>query len=204
LIWMGEKDTDKTPEPDAHMASDDSHNRVEHVNNKIYFYSEVTRPKILALNKKLVSLNTSILNQTNTLDLTESQTRIKVHINSFGGSVFAAFAAVDYIKKMEVPVVSIVDGCAASAATMMSIVAPERYMHENSFMLIHQLSSASWGKYEELKDSMTNNDLLMETIKNLYIKYTKIPKKKLEDILKHDLWWGAKTCLEYGLIDDII
>ena len=91
-----------------------------------------------------------------------------------------------------------------NGTTRRNVVAPERYMHENSFMLIHQLASASWGKYEDLKDSMTNNDLLMETIKSLYIKYTKIPKEKLEDILKHDLWWGAKTCLEYGLIDDII
>ena len=77
-------------------------------------------------------------------------------------------------------------------------------MHEHAFMLIHQLSSMSWGKYEELKDSMQNNDLLMETIKNLYIERTKIPKKELEEMLKRDLWWDAKTCLKYGLIDEII
>jgi len=26
----------------------------------------------------------------------------------------------------------------------------------------------------------------------------------LDEILKHDLLWDAKTCLEYGLIDDIV
>ena len=77
-------------------------------------------------------------------------------------------------------------------------------MHESSFMLIHQLSSGMWGKYEELKDDMKNNDLLMKTIKDLYQERTKIPKTKLNQILKHDLWFDAKTCLRYGLVDDII
>ena len=55
-----------------------------------------------------------------------------------------------------------------------------------------------------LKDSMKNNQLLMDTIKDMYSERTKIPKKKLVDILKHDLWWDAKTCLEYGLVDEVI
>ena len=71
-------------------------------------------------------------------------------------------------------------------------------------MLIHQLSSGLWGKYEELQDDMKNNDLLMKTIKSLYQEHTKIPKTKLNQILKHDLWFDAKTCLRYGLVDDII
>jgi ATP-dependent protease ClpP protease subunit len=44
----------------------------------------------------------------------------------------------------------------------------------------------------------------MKTIKDLYQEHTKIPKTKLNQILKHDLWFDAKTCLKYGLVDDII
>ena len=51
---------------------------------------------------------------------------------------------------------------------------------------------------------MANNDLLMKTIKDIYVKYTKIPQKELAKMLKHDLWWTAKTRLKYGLIDEII
>ena len=28
--------------------------------------------------------------------------------------------------------------------------------------------------------------------------------KKLDEILKHDLMWDAQTCLQYGMIDEII
>ena len=45
---------------------------------------------------------------------------------------------------------------------------------------------------------------MMKTIKNVYKKYTKLPMKKLDEILKHDLMWDAETCLGYGLIDEIV
>jgi|TARA_R110000824_G_scaffold177610_6_gene357076 ATP-dependent Clp endopeptidase proteolytic subunit ClpP len=206
MVWMTSKDSPDTGDSAKMdmLGDDDSNNRVESANNKIYFYSEVVRPKILTLNKKIVQLNVSLKNQVNSLGLSEPQANIKLHINSYGGSVFAGFAAADYIKSSDIPVTSIIDGCAASAATMMSIVAEERYMRETSFMLIHQLSAGSWGKFEELRDDMTNNELLMKTIKEIYAKYTKIPRKKLAQLLQRDLWWNAQTCLEYGLIDDII
>ena len=71
-------------------------------------------------------------------------------------------------------------------------------------MLIHQLSSGMWGKYEELKDDMKKSEILMKRIREIYEERTKIPAKKLNEILKHDLWWDAETCLKYGLVDEII
>ena len=44
----------------------------------------------------------------------------------------------------------------------------------------------------------------MATIKSIYKQYTKLPMKKLDEILKHDLWFDSKTCLDYGLVDEII
>ena len=181
----------------------DSESRIESINNDIYFYAEVTRTNNLTLNKKIDSLGMKYFNYSNSLNM-NIVAPLYLHINSFGGSVFAGFSSVDHILNSKVPVHSVVDGCAASAATIMSVVASERYMHKHAFMLIHQLSAGSWGKYEELKDDMQNNDLIMNKIKDIYKEYTKIPSKKLDEVLKRDLWWDAKTCLEYGLIDEII
>ena len=182
--------------------SADSDDKIERVDNRIYFYSEVSRPRVLELNKEIRSLNLDIAHNSMVLNIEPAS--IYLHINSYGGSVFAGFAAVDYIKNSKVQVVSIIDGCAASAATMISVVANKRLMHENSFMLIHQLSSGMWGRYEELKDDMKNCDLLMEKIKKIYSEHTKIPKRKLNQILKRDLWFDAEACLKYGLVDEII
>ena len=51
---------------------------------------------------------------------------------------------------------------------------------------------------------MKNCDLLMEKIKKIYSEHTKIPKRKLNQILKRDLWFDAEACLKYGLVDEII
>ena len=201
IFWAGKDKKDKEAPPV--VATGDKNNVVETTNNRIYYYSEVSRQKILVLNKSLRNLNDNLLNQAQLLGL-DNPANIYLHVNSFGGSVFAGLSAVDYIQSCEVPVFTVVEGCAASAATLFSVVGTHRQMRSNAFMLIHQISSGMWGKYEELKDSIDNCDLFMRIIKDIYNEHTKIPKKKLNEILKHDLWFDAETCLEYGLIDEII
>ena len=197
------KDKSDTPEGPLMMAGSGDDSKVSSEYNNIYFYSGVTRQDNLQLNKLLLSTGQRMESVKTCYSLEETP-KIYLHINSYGGSVFAGFSSVDYIKNSAVPVVSVINGCAASAATIMSVVAHERLIHEHSFMLIHQLSSGMWGKYEAMKDDMKNNELLMKKIINVYQENTKIPKSKISDILKRDLWWDAKTCLKYGLVDDII
>jgi len=190
----------KTATDDAASSSDN--NKVQVGRNRIYFYSEVNRPKNLELNKNLVTLGNTLYNRGQSLQVDPG--RIFLHINSFGGSVFAGMSSVDYILNSKVPVTTIIDGCAASAATIMSVVGHHRVMHKHSFMLIHQISSAMWGKFEDMKDDMKNSELLMETIIKIYEEHTRIPRSELKEILKRDIWWDAKTCLDYGLVDEII
>ena len=86
----------------------------------------------------------------------------------------------------------------------MSVVGNKRYIHKNACMLVHQLSGHMWGKFQEMEDDMHNSKMLMKKIKNIYRQYTKIPEDKMDEILKHDIWWDAEQCLEYGLVDEII
>jgi len=182
-------------------ADKDDYNTVDTQDNKIFFYSGVSRPKVLKLNKAIDNLNTTnaMRQASHGIDIP-----IRIHINSYGGSVFAGLAAVDYIKTSKAEVHTIIDGCAASAATLMSVVADKRYMHRNACMLIHQLSGAMWGKFASMKDDMENSEMLMKKIKNIYKEHTTIPDDILEEILMRDIWWEAETCLKYGLIDEII
>jgi len=201
IYWTKNEAGDDDDGPSS--SSSDDNNVVASNNNTVYFYSEVNRPKNLTLNRKLSHLGTVLINNANTLGVSDPAP-IKLHINSYGGSLFAGFSTVDYILNCPAPVHTIIDGCAASAATLMSVVGEKRYMHKHSYMLIHQLSSGLWGKYEELKDDMENAETLMETIRDIYTTHTKIPKKTLNQLLKRDIWFDAETCLKYGLVDEII
>ena len=171
--------------------------------NKIYYYAGVNRDSASELNKKIGELESKSLTLGNSLDLEQPPT-LRIFINSGGGSVVSGISSMDTILRAKVPVHTYVDGFAASAATFMSVVGNYRFMSRNSYMLIHQLSTQFWGTYSNFEDEKKNLDLMMITIKNVYKKYTKVPLKELNTILKHDLLWDAEKCLEYGLIDEII
>ena len=170
--------------------------------NKIYYYSGVTRESVVELNHKLGELEAKHLTVSNVLEIDPPP--IRLFINSGGGSITAGIASMDTISRCNVPVYTFVDGFCASAATFLSVVGKKRFMSKNSYMLIHQLSSQLWGKYSEIEDEKKNLDLMMETIRTVYTEHTKVPTEELDEILKHDLLWDAKKCLEYGLVDEII
>ena len=105
---------------------------------------------------------------------------------------------------MNTPVYTYIDGFAASAATLISVVGKKRFITKNSLMLIHQLSGSDSGKYDELQDQMSNMKVLMDMIENIYLNHTYIQLNELEILLKKDIWLNAETCLKFGLVDEIL
>lgn len=184
-------------------SSPSSENKIETVNNHIYFYSGVIREKILDLNREIQKKNDDLLNNQKQYGIVNLP-NIFLHINTGGGSLTDGFCASDTIVASKAPIVTIIEGICASAGSLLSLVGKKRLMLKHSVFLMHQLSSFSWGKYHELQDDQKNNELLMEMIRNFYKEYTKIPIKKIDEILKHDLYFDAKTCLKYGIIDEIV
>lgn len=175
--------------------------RVE--NNNIYFYGPINGDSCKELTEVLISLDTNA--KIFSINFGTDPPPINLHIQSEGGSLMNAFYVVDLINKLETPVHTFVDGYVASAGSLISVMGKKRFMTENSFIMIHQLSSSlGEGKFNDLDDNMDNLNKFMDTIINIYIKKTKIPIDKLKDILEHDLWMNSKECLNYGLIDEII
>ncbi|MDB4430279.1 ATP-dependent Clp protease proteolytic subunit [bacterium] len=185
----------------ASVSSGAGGNCIRVVENTVYFYGDITESNMLDLNSTLHAVDKKLQISGQFLEVTPV---INLYINSYGGSLFAGLATVDTIRRLKSEVHSVIDGAAASAATIISTSCAKRSIGKYSKMLIHQLSAGAYGKYTELEDDMENNKHLMETIKSIYKEYTKVPMKKLNEILKHDLWFDSKTCLELGLVDEII
>jgi ATP-dependent Clp endopeptidase proteolytic subunit ClpP len=175
--------------------------KIERDNNHIYFYSEVNRESIYDLCTLIKEAEEESILLSYKLNLEEIP--IYIHISSFGGSIFAAFNAIDVINSCKVPIYTIIDGATASAGTLISIVAKKRFIRPNANMLIHQLSSGCWWKMSEIEDEYNNLKGLMDRIKQFYTNHTKIPKKELTNLLNHDLWLDSAKCIEYGLVDEL-
>jgi len=204
---------------------------IDEFNNSIYFNAGINSKTMSSLIEKLLYLEKKILNKEKKLkrkfeeikkneeskdpydydeDLND-QFSIKIepkpillYITSNGGYVYQVFSAIDTILTMKVPVNTICKGFVASAGTLLSLAGKRKFITENSYMLIHELRSGTWGKFTHIQECFENSKQLMDHIKNYYVKKTKITLEELEEQLKKDICWNAQICLEKGLVDEII
>jgi len=174
------------------------------VENKIFFYGDIDEDTILDLNKTLLEIDIKLQNTKNILGEDSFTPIIHLHVSTYGGSIFAAFSTVDTIRNLKSKVYTYVDGSVASAGTLLTSIGNKRFIGQYGHMLIHQLSSGVYGKFSEMEDEIYNCTNLMKLLKDFYKKNTKMPMKKLDELLKKDIWLNAEECVLYGLVDEIL
>jgi ATP-dependent protease ClpP protease subunit len=175
---------------------------VQSSGNNIYIYGSINPESTKLLKDAINDLTNNALRLKNEFHVTPPP--INLHIQSEGGSFLHSLYIIDLIKSSPIPIDTYIDGYAASAATLISVVGHKRFISEHSLMLIHQLHGGNEGKFNELDDSMRNYNTFMEMIKSIYKENTNIDSNNLEEILNHDLWLNAKKCLDMGLVDEIL
>jgi len=175
--------------------------------NHIYFKTDVTPESInklcTILRHKITEFNS--IKQNNLVENLIPKP-IFLHITSYGGYLHEAFLVYDYIKNSPIPIHTIVEGYAASAATIMSIAGSKKYITPTSQMLIHQLSTGMNGKFNQLEEELTNSKQDMNKLYDIYAIECqgKMTKKQIIDELKHDKWWSAEKCIKKGLCNEIL
>ena len=180
-----------------------SFSNIKIVGTSIYFYGEITSDSVLELNKSLVDLD--LKNQTLKQSLFDNDYNpvIHLHINTEGGDLFSAFSTTDTIRNLTSPVYTHIDGLVASAGTLISSIGAKRFIGKHAHVLIHQLSSETYGKFSDMESDMENCVYLMKVLKEFYKSNTKIPMKRLDELMKKDIYMNASECLSYGIVDEI-
>ena len=85
---LGDRYWGITPQMDE---EGDENNKVVAMDNRLYFYSEVTRPDCLTLNKSIQTCSNNLTNFARNYGVDAPP--IRLHINSYGGSVFAGLSS---------------------------------------------------------------------------------------------------------------
>jgi ATP-dependent protease ClpP protease subunit len=192
-------------ENDESDSEDDETKMIKVEENRVYFHSDVTRENCFKLIECLQKAQEYIAIR-NIKNEFEEMGKIYLHIFSDGGELYAGLNVADFIQTSKVDIITVVEGCVASAGTVISMAGKERYIRKNAYMLIHEIRSGCLGKFSECQDDMENNNILMDHIKNFVNERCENQKleKKLDKVLKHDHIWNAKKCLKYNLVDKIV
>jgi ATP-dependent Clp protease, protease subunit len=132
---------------------------------------------------------------------------ILLYIDSFGGSVHSFLAIHDVIRHaLRVNVATICVGKAVSCGQMllMSGTKGKRFITPNSRVVIHEMSCVYGGSLIEVDNALQEVAELQKIFNSLTIKYTKINKKQLSEILQKDSYFSAQEALALGIVDHIV
>lgn len=133
----------------------------------------------------------------------DANATIHLHINSPGGSVFAARAMEQALRLHKGRVVVHIDGLAASAATFIAMAGDEVVMGKGAMFMIHKAWTGMWGNAADLRKEADLLDKIDGTLAETYAAKT---GQALEDVsawMAAETWFTAQEALDAGFADSI-
>jgi len=141
-----------------------------------------------------------------TLEAKDPSKDILMYIDSYGGYVHSFLAMHDVIKMLRCDVATVALGKSMSCGQMLLVSGTKgkRFMTPNARVLMHEISSWSSGKVTDMVVDLNETKALKKLCEDLIIKYTKIKRAELKEMMNIDYYFDAKTSLKYGMVDYII
>ena len=130
---------------------------------------------------------------------------LEIHINSYGGSVFAGVAMANFIANHKPKTTAIVDGIAASIATQIFFSADECKMPENAYVMVHKPFSLINGNAEELRKAADILDTIQEGLETTYRKKARdnVTDSDIREMVNAETWLTGTQATEKFQIEVI-
>lgn len=123
-----DNDDNEEQEFEGELPSAINNETIYRIDNHIYFRARVTTITINKLCKLITEANNEVLHlQRNIKQGKLIAKPLYLHITSDGGTLIAGFMAYDAIENSQIPIYTVVEGYAFSAATVMSIAGRKIY-----------------------------------------------------------------------------
>lgn len=128
--------------------------------------------------------------------------KINVHINSEGGDMFAGIAVRNLLAAHPGEVTCIVEGLAASAASIVAM-AGKTVMGRGSMLMIHNPWTIALGGAEDLRATADMLDKAQGALVSIYEAKTGKSGDELKGLLNAETWMTADEALEAGFADEL-
>jgi ATP-dependent Clp protease protease subunit len=159
------------------------------------YFDDVTQGSSRALAEFVIKSN-FIFNSSSTLTIL---------INSYGGDVYAGFAAIDVMETSRLPIQTVGIGAICSMASLIFTAGTpgKRIMSRNSYIMTHQYLDEFEGKYHEFVAMRKSQDEMHKRFVSHFVKRTNMNEKQVRATLLSgtDKWINAKDALKLGLCD---
>lgn len=128
---------------------------------------------------------------------------IHIKISSFGGDPYIAMGFYDYIKTLDVTIITEVVGMAMSAATVMFLAGDIRQMSPNSTLMFHTVSTLSMGRAYEIKGESEECDRIIDRFCQIYSDESNLTKIQWKKKIKYeDIYMDREEGVKLGMIHE--
>lgn len=133
---------------------------------------------------------------------------IVITIDSYGGQIYALFSMIDAIAEVKKPVITHCLGKAMSCGAVLLSIGNIRYASPTSTIMIHEVSSGTWGNVNDFKVSLQEAERLNTLLLSILASRCKTKGgasafKKLFSNEKRDIFLTATEAKKLGIIDHI-
>ena len=133
------------------------------------------------------------------LDQLDGVSKINVHINSGGGSVFGGIAIYNILKRHDAEITVYVEGLAASIASVIAMAGDRIIIPANAQMMIHKPSSITWGNAQDMRKEADILDGCQKVILNTYMQHTKegVTPEQINALIDAETWKNGEEWQEF-------
>lgn len=128
---------------------------------------------------------------------------LTIYINSPGGDVFEGSAIYSIIKRQSAKKRVVIDGLAASIASVIAMAGDVIEMPENAMMMVHNPSSICWGYASDMRETADRLDKIRESMITTYMAKSGLAKERIIELMDSESWLSAEDCKKLGLCDKV-
>lgn len=121
-----------------------------------------------------------------------------IYINSGGGDVFAGIAIHSILKRHTGRKMGVVDGLAASIASVILMACDEIVMASGAQIMIHKPSTIMWGNADDLAKMIVELDKCQQSITDIYMSKVKegVTEEEVTGLINAETWMTGEEARE--------
>lgn len=180
-------------------------------NHDVYMTGEFNEARVDAVVRQLTALDYSAhahMGNPEAFELVDPKWedfRIRLHISSYGGSVYEFLRLYDCIQSLSVPVDTIAEGKAMSAGAFLLLSGSGvRSVHMNAHVMLHTIQTWAAGDLNDIEEDLSETRKLEQKLKTIVKKHTGLDTEQVNELFTGDNYITPTQAKALGLIDYII
>lgn len=124
---------------------------------------------------------------------------VTVRINSVGGVADYGISIYEALRRHPQPVITIIDGLAASAASLIFLAGGRREISKGGRIMIHRAQAVSYGDALEFRRMATILEAYDSSLVEIYAQFMPNTKGEILKMLSAETWFTSQQALDAGL-----